>query len=63
MMKILFVLVFLASICSSKPAIAVDQPPKEKITIAAVEDLMIGGRAELSNGTTFDFPRQDPCAG
>jgi hypothetical protein len=62
-MKILFVLVFLASICSSKPIIAVDQPPKEKITIAAVEDLMIGGKAYAKYGTTFDLPRQDPCAG
>lgn len=45
-MKIFCVLFFLFFVFSSSPAAAIDQPLDEEITIAAVGDLMLGGRAE-----------------
>ncbi len=44
MKKITAAFVFLLTIAA--PAVAADQPPQDEITIAAVGDIMLGGRAE-----------------
>ncbi len=55
---------FLVLLAASSPAFAVDPAPQDEITIAAVGDIMLGGRAEpFLNEFGPDYPFAEARAG